>query len=258
MDITSILGPIVALGMIILGMILKHATELIPQMFNGSAICIVLGGTFGALMVAYPLNDYINSLKAIVKWLKPPQANLPELQQEIIDLAQTARKESILALEKRTESISFHPLKMAVKLAVDGTDPAIIRETLEMELMIEHEESEVSVKFWEDFGAISPTIGILGAVIGLMKVMTVLDQPEKIGPGIAVAFIATIWGVGVANLFGLPVAKKIKRKIILEGYAREMVIVGIDGILNGLNPKLIDEKLRIFTGEVPGEAEAKK
>lgn len=255
MDLTSVLGPIVALGMIVLGMILKHAADLIPQMFNGSAICIVLGGTFGALMVAYPMPDFIAGFKAVVRFFKPPKANLGELQTEIIDLAQTARKESILALEKRTDSIQFPPLKMAVKLAVDGTDPAIIRDTLEMELAVENEETEVCVHFWEDFGAISPTIGILGAVIGLMKVMTVLDQPEKIGPGIAVAFVATIWGVGAANLWGIPCGKKIKRKMVLEGYAREMVIVGIDGILNGLNPKLIDEKLKIFSGDGGDEGE---
>lgn len=253
MDISSILGPILGVGMIVLGMVLKHATDLIPQLFNGSAICIVIGGTMGALMVAYPMPDYIRSLKAVVKYLRPPGTNLTELQTEILDLAQTARKESILALEKRTESITFQPLKTGIKLAVDGTDPSVIRDTLEMELAVEHEEGEVCVKFWEDFGAISPTIGILGAVIGLMKVMTVLDQPEKIGPGIAVAFIATIWGVGAANLFGIPCGKKLKRKMILEGYAREMVIVGVDGILNGLNPKLIDEKLRIFSGDVPAE-----
>ena len=249
MDIASLLGPIVALGMIAAGMVAKGAADLIPQMFNFSAILIVLGGTFGCLLVAYPMNDFIGGLKAVVKWLKNPDADLETLLNDIVDLAQTARKESILALEKKRESITFEPLSLGIKLAVDGTDPNIIRDTLETEAAFEHEEGEVFVKFWEDFGAISPTIGILGAVIGLMKVMTVLDQPEKIGPGIAVAFVATLYGVGAANIFGIPVGKKIKRKLILEGYAREMVIIGIDGILGGLNPKVIEEKLRIF---VPG------
>jgi len=249
MDISSIIGPIMAVGMIIAGMFAKGAGDLLGEMINISAFLIVIGGTFGCLMVAYPMPDFINAFKAIGTWLKASQANLPALQTEIIDLAQTARKESILALEKRTDSITFAPLKTAVKLAVDGTDPAIIRDTLEMEAHIEHEEAEVFVKFWEDFGAISPTVGILGAVIGLMKVMTVLDQPEKIGPGIATAFVATLYGVGFANIMGIPMGKKLKRKAVLEGYAREMVIVGIDGVLNGLNPKLINEKLAIFTGQ---------
>jgi len=248
MDLTSLLGPVMALGLITAGMFAKGAGDLLPQMFNVSAFLIVIGGTFGCLMVAYPMPDFVGSLKAIGTWLKNPEADLHALQNEIIDLAQTARKESILALEKRTDSITFAPLKTAVKMAVDGTDPGIIRDTLEMEAHVEHEEAEVSVKFWEDYGALAPTIGILGAVLGLMKVMTVLDQPEKIGPGIAVAFVATLYGVGTANIFGIPIGKKLKRKAILNGYAREMVIVGKDGVLNGLNPKLINEKLSIFTG----------
>jgi chemotaxis protein MotA len=234
--------------MILGGVIAKGAIDLIPQFFNFSAILIVIGGTMGALMVAYPLPDYISSLKAVKKFISNPSANPEAILAEIIDLAQTARKESILALEKKLSSIQFSPLKMGIKLAVDGTDPNVIRDTLETEAHHEFEEAEVAVKFWEDFGAISPTIGILGAVIGLMKVMTVLDQPEKIGPGIAVAFVATLYGVGFANILGIPMGKKLKRKAVLEGHARSMVIIGIDGILSGMNPKLIEEKLRIFTG----------
>jgi chemotaxis protein MotA len=135
-----------------------------------------------------------------------------------------------------------------VRLAVDGTDPSVIADMLETEAHIEHQEAEVFVKFWEDFGAFAPTVGILGAVIGLMKVMTVLDQPEKIGPGIAVAFVATLYGVGSANILALPIAKKLKRKAQLEGYAREIVTIGIDGILTGMNPNVIKEKLGVFTG----------
>lgn len=248
MDITSLGGPIFAILMIILGMVAKGATDLIPQMFNFSAILIVVGGTMGCLMVAYPMKDFVGSLKSVGKWLKNPDADLQQIINEIIDLAQVARKESILALEKRKDSIQFHPLKTAVRLAVDGTDPAVITDMLETEAEIEHHEAEIAVKFWEDYGAFAPTIGILGAVIGLMKVMTVLDQPEKIGPGIAVAFVATLYGVGTANILGIPMGKKLKRKAQLEGYARKMVIIGIDGILTGMNPNVIKEKLSVFTG----------
>jgi chemotaxis protein MotA len=248
MDITSLLGPIVAIAMILGGVVAKGAGNLIPQFFNLPSFLIVIGGTFGALMVAYPMKDYIHCLKAVGQWLKNPSADPQQILADIMDLAQTARKESILALEKKRESIGYAPLKTAVKLAVDGTDPNIIRDALEMEAHIEHEEAEVAVKFWEDFGAISPTIGILGAVVGLMKVMTVLDQPEKIGPGIAVAFVATLYGVGVANILCIPIGKKLKRKAQIEHHARTMVVIGIDGILGGLNPKLIEEKLKVFVG----------
>jgi len=244
MDITSLLGPFVAIGAILLGLFLEggHLSSVIQM----TAALIVFGGAFGSLMVAYPMGDLIYAFKSLGVWLKNPTTKPEEILATILDLAQTARKESILALEKKRDTISFPPLAKAIKLAVDGTDPAIIRETLETEQHVEHEEGEVAVKFWEDFGAIAPTIGILGAVLGLIHVMENLDKPEMIGPGIAVAFVATLYAVGAANIFFIPIGKKIKRKIGLESHAREMVIIGVDGILSGLNPKVIEEKLAVF------------
>jgi chemotaxis protein MotA len=244
MDITSILGPILSLGFIIAGLILEggHLSSIIQM----TAALIVFGGAFGAIMVAYPLPDVIFAFKSIGTWLKNSSANPDEILKDILDLAQTARKESILALEKKRESIKFEPLAKAIKLAVDGTDPNIIRDTLETEAHVTFEEQEVAVKFWEDMGAIAPTIGILGAVLGLIHVMENLDKPEMIGPGIAIAFVATLYGVGSANIFFLPMGKKIKRKAILDGHARLMVVIGVEGILSGLNPKVIEEKLAIF------------
>lgn len=254
MDLSSLLGPLVAIGMLIGGMIAKHAADLIPQIaYNPPSVLIVIGGTFGSLMVAYPMNDFINAFKALGTFLKNPEANREELLEQILELAQIARKESILALEKKREELTFAPLKNAVKMAVDGTDPHVLTDTLETEAHFQMEEGEVFVKFWEDFGAIAPTIGILGAVIGLMKVMNVLDQPELIGPGISVAFVATLYGVGLANIFGIPIGKKLKRKLILKNYAYEMVVIGIEGILSGLNPKVIEEKLKVFTNRSEGE-----
>jgi chemotaxis protein MotA len=251
MDLTSLLGPIVSLGFILVGLILEggHISSIIQM----TAAMIVLGGALGAIMVAYPLPDLIGAFKAIGIWLKNPTANPDEIMKDILDLAQTARKESILALEKKREGIKFEPLAKAIKLAVDGTDPNIIRDTLETEAHVVFEEQEVSVKFWEDMGAIAPTIGILGAVLGLIHVMENLDKPDQIGPGIAIAFVATLYGVGTANIFFIPIGKKIKRKAMLEGHARTMVIIGVEGILSGLNPKVIEEKLAVFCHNHKGE-----
>lgn len=245
MDLTSLLGPVAAIGFILVGLILEGGH--ISSVIQATAALIVGGGTIGSLLVAYPLKDVIFAMKEIGTWLKNPSANTEQILADILDLAQTARKESILALEKKRESISFEPLKQAVKLAVDGTDPNIIRDTMETAKEVTIEEQEVAVKFWEDSGAIAPTIGILGAVLGLIHVMENLDKPEMIGPGIAVAFVATLYGVGGANIFCIPIGKKLKRKYILESHAREMVIIGIEGILSGLNPKVIEEKLSVFT-----------
>ena len=238
------IGPIFALAMILGGMMLEGGH--LGSVLQLTAALIVFGGTFGALMGAYPLPDLLKALKSLGVWLRTPSTDNNEILDTILELAQTARKESILALEKKRETIKYMPLSKAIKLAVDGTDPAIIRDTLETERFVTLEESEVCVRFYEDFGAIAPTVGILGAVIGLIHVMNNLDNPDAIGPGIAVAFVATLYGVGSANIFGFPIAKKLKRKFLHDASARDMVAIGVDGILSGLNPKVIEEKLAIF------------
>src|SRR5436309_2248694 len=159
MDLTSLIGPLMALGMILGGMLIEGGH--MGSVMQGTAVMIVMGGAFGAIMVAYPLPDVIGAFKALGVWLKNPPSNPDDILKDIIDLAQTARKESILALEKKRDSIKFEPLAKAIKLAVDGTDPNIIRDTLETEAHVTFEEQEVGVKFWEDMGAIAPTIGIL-------------------------------------------------------------------------------------------------
>lgn len=246
MDITTLLGPIVALGSILAGLIMEggHVSSVIQH----TAFLIVIGGMVGSIMVAYPLPDLIGAMKSIGTLLKNSPAKPDQIMIDIIDLAQTARKESILALEKKRDSISYEPLALAIRLAVDGTDPNVIRDTLETAQHVVLEEQEVYVHFWEDCGAIAPTIGILGAVLGLIHVMENLDKPDLIGPGIAIAFVATLYGVGFSNIFFLPMGKKIKRKAVLDNLAREMVIIGVEGILSGLNPKVIQEKLSVFVG----------
>ena len=206
MDITTILGPVFAIGAILVGLFLEggHLSSIIQF----TAALIVLGGALGALMVAYPLADIIGAVKMLGVAMKNPAGNPEQILADILDLAQTARKESILALEKKRESIEYEPLATAIRLAVDGTDPNIIRDTLETAQHVTMEEMEVGVHFWEDAGAIAPTIGILGAVLGLIHVMENLDKPEMIGPGIAVAFVATLYGVGSANIFFIPLGKK--------------------------------------------------
>jgi len=247
MDITSLVGPVVGVGCILLGLILEGGH--IGSIVQFTAFLIVMGGAVGALLVAYPLPDFIFALKGLGTYISNPTSNNKEIMDDIVDLAQTARKESILALEQKRESIKFEPLAKAIRLAVDGTDPNIIRDTLETEQHVCMEEQEVAVHFWEDAGAIAPTVGILGAVLGLIHVMENLDKPEMIGPGIAVAFVATLYGVGFSNLFFIPIGKKIKRKAVIESMAREMVIIGVEGILSGLNPKVIQEKLSVFVDD---------
>ena len=169
---------------------------------------IVIGGTIGSIMVAYPMGDLVGAMKSLSTVLKNPSTDPQQIITDILDLAQTARKESILALEKKRDSIAYEPLATAVRLAVDGTDPNVIRETLETAQHVSKEEQEVYVGIWETFGAIAPTIGILGAVLGLIHVMENLDKPDQIGPGIAIAFVATLYGVGSSNIFFIPIVER--------------------------------------------------
>ncbi|MFK7872941.1 MAG: flagellar motor protein [Oligoflexales bacterium] len=251
MDITSLLGPIVALGAIGVGLILEGGH--VSSVIQFTAFLIVIGGMVGSIMVAYPMGDLINALKSLGTFMKSPKADPDQIFAEIMELAQIARQESVLALEKKRADISYPPLAKAIRLAVDGTDPTIIRDALETAQHVALEEEEVYVHFWEDCGAIAPTIGILGAVLGLIHVMENLDKPEMIGPGIAVAFVATLYGVGFANIFFLPIGKKIKRKAVMDSMAQEMVIIGVEGILAGLNPKVLQEKLSCFVNEAQEE-----
>lgn len=247
MDITSLIGPIWAIAAILVGLVLEGGH--ISSIIQFTAFLIVLGGTSGSILVAYPLRDLIGAIKSIGTFLKGQGTTPEELKVEILELANIARAESVLALEKKHDSIDYPVLRIAIRLAVDGTEAHIVRDTLEVGQNLAKEEREVYVHFWEDCGAIAPTIGILGAVLGLIHVMENLDKPELIGPGIAIAFVATLYGVGSSNILFIPMGKKLKRKAGLESILHDMVIVGTEGILTGVNPKVLEEKLNMFTGE---------
>jgi chemotaxis protein MotA len=163
-------------------------------------------------------------------------------------LAQLARKDGVLALEKEIEKIEDPFLKKGVEMVSMNTESSVIENTLYSEIDMLYEEEEIAAKFWEDMGAFAPTIGILGAVLGLMVVMLNLDNPAEIGPGIKTAFIATLYGVALANLFALPAGKKIKRMCHHKKVFRELIAVGILGIAQGTSPKVLVERLHGMSG----------
>jgi chemotaxis protein MotA len=242
MELSSILGPI--LGIVaVLGTAMVKGVP-IMSLWGSSAAMIVGVGTIAAVVVGYSMKDMMTAVKSLGLYLKGPGGNVEELITDVERLAQTARKDGFLALEKEVEKIANPFLKKGVQMLVDNTDPAVIQEVLESEIAILYEEEEIAAKFWEDAGAFSPTVGIIGAVLGLMVVMQNLDRPEKIGPGIATAFIATIYGVAFANLFALPAGKKIKRMCHHKKMFREIATVGVLGIAHSHAPKVLVERLR--------------
>jgi chemotaxis protein MotA len=243
-DIASVVGLTVAFIAILGGQALEGGS--IQSILQGTAAIIVLGGTFGACLLQFPLAVAITSLKAVVRVFREPQANNRAVIREIIRLANKARKEGVISLESDTQKLEDPFLKKALTMAMDGVEPKVLRETMELEIDNLEEETEQPIKFWQAAGGYSPTIGILGAVLGLIHVMENLTDPSKLGGGIAVAFVATVYGVGLANLVYLPIAGKLKLKSKAHLVAKEIMLVGVISILEGENPRLIEDKLRSF------------
>jgi chemotaxis protein MotA len=253
-DLGSVIGLTVAIIAILGGQALEGGS--VRSILQVTAAMIVLGGTFGACMLQFPLPVAIASFKAVVRVFRDPKVDNRELIKDIIRLANKARKEGVISLESETQKISDPFLKKALTMAMDGVEPKVLRETMELEIENLEEETEQPVKFWQAAGGYSPTIGILGAVLGLIHVMENLTDPSKLGGGIAVAFVATVYGVGLANLVYLPIAGKLKLKSRSYVVAKEIMLVGAISILEGENPRLIDDKLRSFLSRKEQEEQA--
>jgi chemotaxis protein MotA len=256
MDITTLGGILLAIGCILGGQALEggHAGSLMQL----TAGIIVVGGTIGAVAVAFPMTDFVKGMKMFGLALKNKKIDLAGLIAQLIELAGVARRDGVLALEQRLQSIEDPFLKRSVGYLVDGVDAAVARDALETEIQAEFEENALAAKVWESAGGFAPTVGILGAVLGLIHVMENLSDPSKLGPGIAVAFVATVYGVGLANLLFLPVASKLKRKLTLEKERKTLIAEGVLSIQAGLNPRVLEEKLKAYAGGHVGHAPAKK
>lgn len=245
MDIVSILGIILGIAAVVGGAYLEHLPP--TAIYAPTAFIIVMGGSFGAIMVAFPMSDlkraFTEGMKLVFKDLNTDYRPLIE---EIVKVATVARKEGVLAIEGMRNSIVDEKLKKALKFVIDGFEPKTVTEILEADSYFEFEETEVAGKLLEGIGGYTPTVGIIGAVLGLIHVMRNLDNPDAIGPGIAVAFVATVYGVGFANLLFMPMGTKVKRKAGIIQQRNELIKVGIQGIQEGLNPHFLKEKLEVF------------
>jgi chemotaxis protein MotA len=244
MDILSVIGVVVALGAILLGQLLEGGH--ISSIIQGTAFLIVIGGTTGATMLQFPLKVFMRSLKMLPWVVLPPKGDPAESIKQILEWSDTARKNGLLALEAVVESVPDPFVKKGLQMLVDGTDPEKIRSTLEQEIgAVEHHDNQAA-KVYESSGGYAPTVGILGAVLGLIHVMENLADPSKLGGGIAVAFVATVYGVGSANLFFLPVANKLKAIVHNRAKLQEMQVDGLVAIAEGENPRIIEGRLQSY------------
>ncbi len=256
MDISTIIGIVLAIGSIIGGQALEGGH--LSSIMQLTAFIIVAGGTIGACCVQNPLSVVIKSIGSLGMVFGNTPIDTKGTIKLILDLANVSRKQGLLALEGKLKDIKDPFFKKGVQLIVDGTDPKAVHEILEIEVE-HHEEAGVkAAKVWEAAGGYAPTVGILGAVLGLIHVMENLADPSKLGGGIAVAFVATVYGVGLANLFFLPFANKIKMKLKEESGARNIIIMGLVGLAQGENPRLLQEKLESFLPHEERSKETKK
>jgi chemotaxis protein MotA len=249
MDLGTIIGALVAVGAILLGLLLEGGR--VGQILQPTAALIVFGGTLGAILVQFPLGVVVTAFRSVATIFFVPKNDPVGVIREIVALAHKARKDGIVSLDSELDIIQDPFLRKSVMLAVDGTEPRDLRKMMELEMEMLCEREENSPRVFESAGAFSPTIGIIGAVLGLIQVMQHLDNINEVGRGIAVAFVATLYGVGAANLILIPSAGKLKIRIHEEQVIREIMLEGVISILEGLNPRMIEAKLFSYLAEIP-------
>ncbi len=244
MDILSILGFVFAFAAVLGGSIAKGTG--LAALWVFAAFLIVFVGTFSATLIQFPMHT-VRRATGIVGWIfKPPSVDQGKIIEKVTNWSQTARKDGLLGLEGKLEEETDPFIKKALQLLVDGSEPETIQKIMDVEISTREDQDNGAAKVFEAMGIYAPTMGILGAVMGLMAVMQNLADPSKLGSGIAAAFVATIYGIGSANLFFLPMAGKLKGIIQAQTTQREMIVEGVVSIAQGENPRNIESKLQSF------------
>lgn len=244
MDIFAILGVIIGLGFILTAQALEGGN--IGQLLQLTAAMIVFGGTAGAVVGSFPVGDLKIGIAALKDVFFPPKVNIDSLIAEIVGFATKARKEGVIVLEKEAKNASDVLLTIGLEAVADGADPSLVQGMMENQITQLEEKVNKASKVFESGGGYSPTFGIIGAVMGLIQVMQNLSDPSKLGAGIAVAFVATVYGLFLANLLLLPTASRIKFNYQKVFIAKEIMLEGVLAIQAGESPALIERKLQSF------------
>ena len=248
MEMNIILGFIIGIGGILLGNFIEGGY--IASLAQGTAALIVFGGTLGAVLVSNRRQDLRTAFQSIrAAFFRDEIEERDRVAAEIVQSAQLARKESILVLEKRVGGFSDAFMTSVYRFVVYGVDPEIIRKVFEEEIELNERRAMSGAKVWSDAGGFSPTIGIIGAVLGLIHVMANITDTMGLGKGIAVAFVATIYGVGSANLIFIPIANRLKSLVRYRAETEKMILEGGLAVIGGLNPYIIEQKVESFTHE---------
>lgn len=244
MDIFAAIGTLMGVGFILAAQAIEGGN--VGQLLQLTAAMIVFGGTAGAVVASFPTADLKNGVALLRAVFFPPQVNFEELISEIVGFATKARKEGVIVLEKEANKASDILLTLGLQAVADGADPSLVQGMMENQIAQLEEKVNSGSKVWEAAGGYSPTLGIIGAVMGLIQVMQNLSDPSKLGAGIAVAFVATVYGLFAANLLLLPAATRIKFNYKKVFIAKEIMLEGILAIQAGESPALIERKLQSF------------
>lgn len=243
-DLASLAGVALSVGGIMAGLLMEGGK--VKDVAQITAGIIVLAGTIGAVMVTTPMGVLLGAVKKLKLVFLDQTQPLEPIVEEIIEYATQARKQGIVSLEQKAGTISNPFLRKALNLAIDGIEMSQIKSIMELEISLLEQDGESEAKVFEAAGGYAPTVGIIGAVLGLIQVMKNLANIDEVGRGIAVAFVATVYGVAVANLFFLPAGTKLKARLHSEVRLRELMLEGVLAIVEGLNPKLIRTKLDAY------------
>lgn len=253
MDKSSIAGVLVAVAGILAGLLMEGGR--LSQILQPTAALIVFGGTLGAVLLQFPLGTVWGAFRAVPKIFAAHGRRGNDAIQMLVNFAQKARRSGVVSLDADLPLIGDQFMRQALMLAVDGTEPQDLRNMMQVLLDSSTEREERKPAVFESAGGFSPTVGILGAVLGLIQVMQHLENMQEVGRGIAVAFVATIYGVGIANLFFLPLAGKMRLRIHDDYQRRMMILEGVIAILEGMNPRMLEMKLTGFVQEAERKAQ---
>jgi|SRR5208283_215919 len=250
MNLATVLGIPVGLGLLLVAFMIEGGNP--ASLILPSPLIIIFGGTFGALLTGFDLSDVLSIPKLIGDAMRMPPTKEKDLALRFVALAEKSRRDGLLSLEEDMQSLDAKEdplLKKGLRYVIDGTDSEALRELLENDVAIFEKHRKHQAEIFEAAGGFSPTMGIIGTVLGLIIVLSNLAEPDKLGSHIAVAFIATLIGIAMANLVWLPLALKLKLVLSKEKNTKEMIIAGVLAIQQGESPKLVGDKLAAFVSE---------
>jgi len=244
MDLATIVGLALGWGSLLLALVIEGGSA--KDLLNTSAFVLVVGGTLGATTIAFSSRQILGMPGVVRNAFFCKTSDLTEIIRTIVSFARTARKDGILALENEVKNVESEFLRMAIRLVVDGTPSEMVREILETEIVSLQERHKVGENIFATMGGFAPTLGIIGTVMGLVNMLTRLSEPGTMGPAIATAFIATLYGVSLANLVFLPIGSKLKARTSEEILAYDMMVEGVLSIQAGDNPRMVEAKIRAY------------